>query len=214
MRVRETVTIIGAGGHGKVVADVARSAGFEVVGFTDDAPGRAGGSFQGLPVLGLEDWLHSAARAGLRAALGIGDNNARGRAFERLRAAGVSMPVLVHERASVAASARLGDGTVVMALAVVNPDATVGEGAIVNSGAIVEHDCEVGPFAHLSPNATLGGAVVIGHRSHVGLGAVVLPGVRVGANVRVGAGAVVLADIEAGLTAVGVPARTLKKGTP
>ncbi len=86
--------------------------------------------------------------------------------------AGILISTVVHPRASREQSAQLGEGTVVMAGAVVNPDAPCGPGAIVNSGAVVEHDCVLGAVVHVSPNAALGGNVTIGDRSHVGTGRV------------------------------------------
>jgi sugar O-acyltransferase (sialic acid O-acetyltransferase NeuD family) len=204
------ILVFGASGHGKVVADVARAAGHEVIGFVDDDPIRRSAGLWGLPV---HSWAECGDRWGGRdrpaVALGIGDNAARQRIHERVVAAGFEVPCLIHPSAVVAPRARLGAGTVVMALVAVNPDADVGVGAILNTGCVVEHDCRVGDFAHLSPGSALGGGVQVGDRSHLGLGAVVLPLVRVGADVRVGAGAVVHREVTDGVTVVGVPARSL-----
>lgn len=201
--------IYGAGGHGKVVADVARSAGFTVLGFIDDGPGRAGGRIWDLPVVTFDEARRAAPP--LRVGLGIGDNGARERCTARVREAGGVLPVLHHAAVVVAPTARLAEGTVLMAGAVVNPDAVLGEGCIVNTGAVVEHDCRLAAWVHLSPNAALGGGVTLGARTHLGLGAVVLPGVRVGADVRVGAGAAVIRDVADGLTVAGVPARPIQR---
>jgi sugar O-acyltransferase (sialic acid O-acetyltransferase NeuD family) len=201
----------GAGGHGRVVADAARAAGFELAGFVDDAPARVGGAVWGLPVIGWAALVEAAAGGLARVALGVGDNAARARCHARLGAAGLAVATVVHPAAVVAPTARLGEGAVVFAGAVVNPDAEVGAGTIVNTGAVVEHDCVVGPYAHLSPNAALGGAVTVGARSHVGIGAVAIPGRRIGADVRVGAGAAVIRDVPDGLTVAGVPARPLPR---
>jgi len=200
--------VFGAGGHGKVVADVGRSACLALAGFLDEDPSKAAATFCGVPVLGWAR-LHRERRnwKGTAVALGIGDNAARQRCFGLVRAAGLEVVTLVHSSAVVAPSARLGSGTVVMALAAVNPDAVVGDGAILNTGSVVEHDNVLGRFVHLSPNVALGGSVAIGDRTHLGLGAVVLPGVRVGADVRIGAGAAVVRHVVDGLTVVGVPAR-------
>ena len=203
--------VFGAGGQGKVVADAARSAGFVIAAFLDDDPGRLGTDYFGAPVMSVEAAWRDAAFAGLPIALGVGDNRARSRCSERTVAAGRVLANIVHASAVVAPSARLGPGTVVLALAAINPDATIGAGVILNTGCVVEHDCVVDDFAHLSPNSALGGGAHVGARSHLGLGAVVLPGVRVGADVRVGAGAVVHRDVLAGLTVAGVPARTLPR---
>jgi len=205
--------VYGASGHGKVVLDILVASGTEVVGFIDD--GRAPGTVVlGRPVAGGGDWLVAEApRGDVAVALGIGDNAARQRVFERCRAAGATVISAVHPRAIVAASAQIGAGAVLMANAVVNPEAVVGTGAIVNTGAVVEHDCVVGDFAHLSPNAALGGAARLGELSHVGLCAAVLPCKSVGKRSIVGAGAVVARDLPDDVVAAGVPARIVRQRT-
>lgn len=201
------VLVFGAGGHGKVVADAARSAGLTLLGFVDDAPARAGTRIWDLPVITWEQCLAEPGRFGGAAfAVAVGDNGARQNVQERLEDAGREVAVIVHARATISPTARLAAGTVVLAGAVVNPDAALGRGCIVNTGAIVEHDCELCEFVHLSPNVALGGGVWIGDRTHLGLGAVALPGVRIGTDVKVGAGAVVIRDVPDALTVVGVPA--------
>jgi sugar O-acyltransferase (sialic acid O-acetyltransferase NeuD family) len=205
----QRVVVFGAGGHGKVVADIVLAAGrCEVVGFLDDRPGLRGSAVLGLPVLGDAAWLEQeAARGPIAVALGVGANLARRAVAERCERRGAALLVAVHPRATVASSARLAPGAVVMAGAVVNPDAAIGRGAIVNSSAVVEHDVVVGDWAHLSPGAATGGAARIGALAFLGLGAVVLPGVSVGDRAVVGAGAIVLRDVPEGVTVVGVPAR-------
>lgn len=195
------VVVYGAGGHGKVVADILLSRGDDVLGFVDERR-TAGDVVLGLPVLGGDDWLESLSD--IHVALGIGSNAARQRIALKLGDAVVSA---VHPSAVIARSSKIGIGTTVMAHAVINPDAMVGMGAIVNSGAVIEHDCVLADFAHVSPNAALGGAARLGRRSHLGLGAVILPGIVVGDDAVIGAGAVVTRDLEHGVVAMGVPAR-------
>lgn len=197
--------VLGAGGHGKVVADVARCAGYLVEAFADHDGAKVGQSFFGLPVRSWSEMVASQATVGL----GVGSQAARARCLVACEAAGLRLPVLIHRDATVAASSRIGVGTVVMARAVVNPDAVLGRAVIVNSGAIVEHDCVIEDSCHVSPGAALGGAVRLGPGTHVGIGAAILPGVSIGAGVRVGAGAVVTRDVADGATVVGVPARPL-----
>ncbi len=206
---KSRLVVYGCGGHGKVVADLARSCDLIVEGFVDDeAPVSA--RVLGLPILGGAHWLE-AHRSEVAVALGIGENHTRRRVYELCERLGMSPVTLLHPTAAVASSAQVGAGVVVMAKSVINPDARVADGAIINTGAIVEHDCEVGAFAHLSPNAALGGAARVGALAHVGLGASILPGKAVGDEAVIGAGAVVVRDIPPGVVVVGVPARILRE---
>jgi len=209
MKTKPKLVIYGCGGHGKVVADIALACGLAVEGFVDDSAPE-GERVLDLPILGGPAWLE-ARRSEVRVALGIGENRARYRVYELCERLGMTPVTLIHPTAAVAASARLGEGVVIMAQAVINPEARVANGAIINSGAIVEHDCEIGAFAHLSPNTTLGGTVRIGDFAHLGLGASVLPGKAVGEEAVVGAGAVVIADVPSRVVVAGVPARVQRQ---
>ncbi|MBN2196537.1 MAG: acetyltransferase [Polyangiaceae bacterium] len=206
------VVVYGAGGHGKVVADIAVALGLPVTGFLDDgkAPGAVvldSPATGPLTILGGSGWL--AERPGQSVALGIGDNETRECLAERCVGRGHPLATLVHPSAVVSAFATIGAGSVVMANAVLNPAAVVGRGCIINTAAVIEHDVIVGDFAHVSPNATLAGGAGLGARSHLGSGAVVIPLVQIGARCTIGAGAVVIRAVPNGTKAVGVPARPL-----
>jgi sugar O-acyltransferase (sialic acid O-acetyltransferase NeuD family) len=208
---RIPLLVFGAGGHGKVVAAAALASGrFVVEGFLDDDPGKAGGTLLGLPVKGGLDVI-AGSGAGRVVALGVGSNRARLSAAERITAAGHALVAIVHPTALVSTGCRIGDGTFVGPGAVLHVDASVGRGCIVNSAAVVEHDCVLEDGVHLAPNATLGGAVVLRKGVHVGLGAVVLPNLAVAEWTVVGAGAVVISSLPAGVVAVGVPARIVRR---
>lgn len=209
------ILVWGAGGHGRVVADVARASGWTVVGFADRDEARVGSSpvHGAAPVIISEAALRAAIASGtalpgdaVAIAMGVGGNAARFSALSWLPPA--YLPVLTHPAATISPSAVLGPGTVVMAGAVVNADARIGAGVILNTRAVVEHDVCIGIAAHISPGAVLTGAVEVGERAWVGAGAVVIPGRRIGSDSIVGAGAVVLTDVPQGVTVVGNPARS------
>jgi sugar O-acyltransferase (sialic acid O-acetyltransferase NeuD family) len=203
------ILVLGAGGHGRVVAEVAQACGHVVEGFVDDGL-PTGTLVLGRPVVGTTAWLLQQGPRSI--ALGLGDNRRREQLQAQLEAAGHAVGTFIHPTAWISPTAELGAGTVAMARVVVNAEARVGRGVILNTGCIVEHECVVGHFAHLSPAATLGGRARIGERTHVGLGASVIHLGEVGVDCVVGAGAAVIKGrIADGLTVVGVPARPLRR---
>lgn len=202
--------ILGAGGHAKVVIEVARAAGWEPVAAL--APEKTG-SVLGVPLRGGDDDAPALWRQGLvdAAAVAIGDNRLRRRLAKRLRGFGCPLPVLVHPAATISPTARLGEGTVVMAGAVVNADAVIGRDCIVNTGAVVEHDCVLGDGVHAAPRSVMGGSCRFGDLALFGIGASARPGVTVGEAAIVGAGAVVVRDIADAAVVGGAPARPIAR---
>ncbi len=200
--------VLGAGGHGKVVADVAECCGYTEIAFLDDGMIENGVcSVNGYAVLGKLDQAEHFNDGDTLFVIGIGNNTIRRDIAEKYALPWVT---LVHPSAVVAKTARLDVGTVVMANAVVNPCVAVGRHCIVNTGSVVEHDNVIADYAHISPRAVLGGSVTIGAGTHIGLGASVKNGVRICENCVVGVGAVVVKNIEEQGTYIGVPARRLK----
>jgi sugar O-acyltransferase (sialic acid O-acetyltransferase NeuD family) len=200
------IVVFGAGGHGKVVMDIATQCGYEVMGFIDDDP-EAACLRSSLFVLGDRTWIRAADPSEVCCALGIGQNNLRMEIAQFVTGCGMGLPTLVSPGATVSGSVDLGRGVVVMAGAVINAMSRIGEGAIVNSGAVVEHDSRIGRYAHISPNASLGGDVEVGDFAHIGIGATVLPSRRIGTGSILGAGSVATTDIPDHVVAFGVPAK-------
>lgn len=201
--------ILGAGGHGRAVADLAAECGWTVVGFTDPERGVRP------DVIGRDPDAIVLFRDGKidGGIVGVGNTALARRAelFQFLKESGIAVPTLIHPRAVVSRSCRLGGGAVVLAGSVLAAGLAVGDNAVIYSGVVAEHDCRIGDHAYLSPGVILSGAVTVEAGAFLGAGAVVLPGLTIGRGAVVAAGAVVVADVPAGETVVGAPARA-KRG--
>ncbi|ANG61795.1 acetyltransferase [Marinobacterium aestuarii] len=200
------LAILGASGHGKVLADMAELVGWGETVFFDDAwPGlEKAGQWR---VEGDTRALTAAVAAYDGVIVAIGDNLVRLDKQRLLAESGGALVSLIHPQASVSRYASIGAGSVVMAGAVINVDAHVGKGCIINTGATVDHDCELGDGVHLSPGVHLAGGVKVGRASWIGIGASVKQLVSIGDGVVVGAGAAVVQNLPDRCTALGVPAR-------
>lgn len=196
MAATKRIGIYGTGGHGKVVAQVARACGYAEVVWIDDNAADGAVTFDAF-VKAYPD---------TPVALGVGNNAARCNVFERLREAELIPSVLIHPTASIAPDAVVGEGTVVMPLAVINAETLIGRGVIVNSGAVIEHECRLGDFVHVSPNGALAGGVRVGEQTHIGIGSCVVQGISIGRECIVAAGAAVIAPLPDRVMAAGVPA--------
>lgn len=206
----QAVTIVGAGGHAKVVIATLRDLGREVAGVLDDDPSLLGrDTVLGLPYLGPIDGSRGLSGPAIAA---IGDNATRARVVERLPDA--HWIEVVHPSAHLDRSVRIGVGTFVAAGSIVQPDTLLGPHAILNTGSSVDHDCSIGGFAHVAPGARIAGGVMIGAGTLIGIGAACIPGASVGAWTVVGAGSAVTADLPDRVTAVGAPARIVRPSHP
>jgi sugar O-acyltransferase (sialic acid O-acetyltransferase NeuD family) len=204
------VIVIGAGGHGIVVADALLAAGCELLGFLDADPAKQRVKHGNLVVIGDDAALSGYSSRAVQLANGVGSTRStmlRRDVFVRLRSEGWEFVTVIHPRAVVSDWARLEAGAQIMAGAVVQAGAVVGENSIVNTAAVVDHDCVIEAHCHIAPGATLSGGVHVGEMSHVGAGATIIEGRRLGAGTLVGAGAVVVRDGKPAETLIGVPAK-------
>ncbi len=196
--------LYGAGGHAKSVMEIVRQSGeYAIAGIVDDNPALTGKDALGIPILGTRAVLPALAAQGVRlAANGVGgilDIHVRVKVFALLEAAGFSFPALIHPRATVEPSARVGEGVQVFANAYVGAEAELRPRCMVNTNAVVSHDCVIGEYTHIAPGALLAGHVQVGEKTLVGMGVTTAIGVKIGSGVRIGNGAIVLADVPDGM---------------
>lgn len=196
--------IIGGGGHAKVLADLAMSIGYNVIGFLDDNEKVA--EMLGLKRIGtVADCEKYADKA--KFVIGIGNNAVRKRIYETYS---ISYETLIHPSAIIATNVIIENGSVVLAGAIINADAKIGKQSIINTGTVVEHDCTIGEFTMVAPRATICGFTKVGNNCWIGAGSVVNNVVKICDDVMIGSGAVVTKDIDLQGTYVGVPVRRIK----
>lgn len=207
--------ILGAGGHGAVVADAALLSGsWNSVEFFDDRwPDEQ--SAHGSRIVGTSTVLRERISAGpansYDVIVAVGDNIRRLELCLQLQAAGARLATVVHPSAVISPTAHIGAGTVVLAGTVVNPYSRTGVACIVNTRASIDHHCSLGDGVHICPGVALAGNVTVDDCAWIGIGACVIQGVVVGRAAVVGAGAAVIANVREGTTVVGCPAREIER---
>lgn len=201
--------IIGASGHGKVVADIAlKLQKYDKISFLDDDESVK--RCMDFPVIGKSsDAKYYIDEADFFVA--IGNAKIRKKVTEQLGEVGATIVTLIHPQAAIGHNVMIGNGTVVMAGAVINPDSTVGQACIINTCASVDHDCRLGDYVHVSVGAHVCGTVVIDDGTWIGAGATISNNLKVCGDCMIGAATAVVNDIEEAGTYVGVPARRLNK---
>ena len=208
------VLIIGAGGHGQVVADILwrmrdLDSGIVPLGFLDDRPDLLGQTFLQVPIVGGIPDRHKIQHDAIIVA--IGENETRKRVFQLLQQEGSAFTFAQHPKSIVAPDVQIGASVMICAGAVVNTGTALGEAVILNTGSTVDHHNHIGNYVHIAPGAHLGGEVEVGEGALIGIGAIVMPTKRIGAWSIVGAGALVHQDVPEYSVVVGVPARVIRK---
>ena len=197
------LAIIGASGHGKVVADIARKNGYTEIVFLDDNENIH--ECGGYPVIGKSSAVRTIDADVI---IGIGNADIRKRIQESIP--DEKLVTLIHPDAVVAEDVVIGVGTVVMAGAVINPGARIGKGCIINTCSSVDHDCKVGDYVHISVGSHLCGTVTVGAGTWIGAGVTVINNVSICPDCIIGAGSVVIKDINEEGTYVGIPAEKIR----
>lgn len=202
--------LIGAGGHGKVVAEALAVHTRSPLRYLDRDPGRVGSPFLDGRVE-PEQAVLASLEAGAEFFVAIGDPGARRDTTRRWLARGHHLVRVLHSTSFASPSAEVGDGSCLLAGAILQAGARIGRGVIVNTAASVDHDCRVADYAHLAPGVRLAGCVEIGEGTWVGIGAIAREGISIGARTLVGAGSVIVEDIPDAVVAFGNPCRVVRR---
>ena len=185
--------IVGAGGHGKVVYDVAENTKkYDEIYFLDDNLKLC--QFYKSKIIDTTEYIYKYIKE-YHFIVAIGDNKTRNEKQTLLKQLNAKVVTLIDKTAIISDSATIGEGTVVMPKVVINADVRVGHGVILNSGCIVEHDSNLGNFCHISPNATICGTVSIGAGTWIGAGATIINNKKICENVVIGASSIIINDI-------------------
>jgi sugar O-acyltransferase (sialic acid O-acetyltransferase NeuD family) len=207
-KMKKRLIIIGASGHGKVVADIAEKMGKwqEFVFLDDNKSKKICGNFK---VIGATIDTHKYV-GDSDFFVAVGDNLTREKIQEKLQSVGASIVTLVHPSAVIAGDVDIGIGTAIMAGVVINSATIIGKGCIINTNASLDHDNILGDYVHISPGVNIAGSVKIGHGTWIGIGASVINNIEISAKCMIGAGAVVTSNIVEKGIYVGMPAKLIK----
>ena len=206
---KDKLIIIGASGHGKVVADIAiKMNKWQSIAFLDDDESIR--TSMGLEVIGkTADAFTYKDEADFFVA--IGSNATREKIQEKLIEQGLNVVSLTHPRVAIGTDVEIGIGSVVMAGVVINSASRIGKGCIINTSSSLDHDNVIEDYVHISPGVRTAGSVSIGKGTWLGVGSIVSNNVNICSGCKVGAGAVVVKDITEPGTYVGVPVRRVDR---
>ncbi len=211
-RLPHKVILYGGTGQAKVVRPIIEHYGSVVTAVFDDTPGLPA-PFPDVPLYcgyeQLEQWYasHRDEPIGFCLAIGNPHGAVRRRLHDRLVSLGMRPVTIAHAASSIADNAVIGEGTQIMAGAVIGVEARVGRQCIINTRASVDHEDVLEDGVEISPGATLCGLVHVRRDAWVAAGATILPRLEIGAGAIVGAGAVVTRNVPPGATVMGLPAR-------
>lgn len=202
------IVLVGGGGHCKVIIESIRLCNqYQIVGILDFHEGEV----LGIPVIGDDDMLQELYNEGVESAVicigGLNNPSIRQKVRSGLKAIGFNLPVISHPSSIISDTARIGEGTCIMAGAIINADAQIGEITIINTSAVIEHECVIGDNTHVSSGAVVLGGVEIGENTLIGARSVIRQGIQVGDNSIIGAGSVVVKNILSKSTVYGNPAK-------
>lgn len=204
----KNLIIIGAGGYAKSVLDSLNHFEYKMIGFIDDY--KSDKEHLGYPILGnnIEDIKNP---EGFFYFIAIGNNAKRTEWFTKIKSMNLTLINIIDQSAIISEHAQIGEGCFVGKMAIINSNVVVGSNCVINTKALLEHGCNIGNHVNVSTNTVLNGDVQVDDLAFVGSCSVINGQLKIGKNVMIGSGAVVISDIPDHSTAVGIPAKVIKK---
>ena len=214
MKDKQTILIVGASDHAKVIIDIFEKEGNKnIIGFIDSYK-QAGSINAGYPILGKEENLPEILdkNQGCKLFIAIGDNWVRKQMKDKLEKLIPDLDYIsaIHPSVLIGKNVLIGNGVAIMAGAVINPYSEISDFTIINTSSSLDHDCYIGKFSSIAPGVTLGGNVTVGDFTAISIGATVTHGIKIGDHALIGAGALLLNNCPDNTVMYGLPAETIK----
>lgn len=195
--------LFGAGGHCKVIIDIIKESKLDIIDYVIDD--KSSEDFiHSIPIISNSNYDFFKDKSLI---ISIGNNKIRKEVANQIS---THYLIAIHPKSILSIRVAIGEGSVIMAGAILNSDVKVGKHCIINSNAVVEHDCILDSFVHVSPNAALAGNVSVGEGTHIGMGAIIIQGVKIGKWATIGAGAIIINDVPDFAVVVGNPGKIIK----
>ncbi|EPF4536872.1 acetyltransferase [Enterococcus hirae] len=207
--------IVGAGGFGReflfqALTDSKFSAEYRFIGFVDDNAETLSHYPKDERLGNVNDLLQ--INREVACFLCVGNAQVRKKIYQELAInKNITFPSYVNERILISNSTSIGQGSIICLGTILTVDISIGDFVIINLDCTVGHDAVLSDFTTLYPSVNVSGNVSIGELSEIGTGTQIIQGKKIGDNTIIGAGAVVISDIISNVTAVGAPAKEIKK---
>lgn len=206
----QNIAIIGGGGHSKVVVDIIniintqRHINYNIIGYFDDD--EKTDLYSDIPYLGELNRIRN-RESTIYYIIAIGNIEIRRQIYNQYNK--LHFISLVHPKSIISQSAKIEEGTVICAGAIVQPDVKIGKCCIINTNSNIDHESIICDFVNINPSATLCGNVLIGKNTIVGANATIIEKIKIGEYNVIGAGSVIIRDTTDHSKLVGVPGKLL-----
>jgi UDP-perosamine 4-acetyltransferase len=207
---REKLIIIGAGGHTRVVIDIAELLGYEIKGIIDINYQNQNEKILTYPVIGNINILGKYDPREVNIFISIGDSKVRYNYYNKVKEIGFNIPTLIHPTAIISKHVIIGEGSLINAGVIINSKVKIGCNTIINTGSIIDHETIINDNVHVAPGCKIAGRVYIDDFSFIGIGTCIVDKIKIGKSVIVGAGTVVINDIDSGDIVAGIPGKSIK----